>query len=114
MKNIQLLYTWEEINYVLAYDYSRHLWSYDIKFYLIGDEWHVGLDGPIISLESEVHHLSGVTDEHRTIIEQREKENRNFIAFQNCRKRTCICKKCDKFCGCDECGEKKTECIIKD
>lgn len=112
MKNVELLYRWEKVDRMLAYDYKLHLWFYDVKLYLIGDEWHIDLNGPVVSLESEVHHLRSVTDEHIALIKQREQENKNWAAFQNCRKRTCVCKKCVKFCNCGQCVEKKTKCVI--
>ena len=114
MKNVRLLYEYDDIKSALLYNYKIHTWVWDAKFYLVGGEWRVGLDGPICSLESEVNHLRDVTDEYIATIEQHEKENKRWVAFQNCRKRTCICKQCDKFCDCGQCVEKKNKCILKD
>lgn len=113
MKEIELLYSYENISKMLEYDYKLHTWMYDAKFYLVGDEWRVGLKGPACSLESEVHHLRNITDVQLSIIKQREKENENWVAYQNCRKRTCICKQCDKVCDCGQCVEKKSKCVLK-
>jgi hypothetical protein len=76
----------------------------------VGDKWCAKLDGtqPVGDLDKYQERL---INQFAARIEQRERENKNWIAYNKCRKRTCICKKnCIQFCSCGECKGKITDC----
>jgi hypothetical protein len=112
MKEIPFLHDKEEASTLLVYRYKSHAWEWDCKFWLVNDKWCARLDGthPVGELDENQAKL---IEEYTSIVEQREKENRNWIAFNQCRKRTCLCKSCDKFCSCNGCTEKITNCEHK-
>ncbi len=112
MKTVELLYRKEEANRMLIYDYKVHAWMWDAKFWLVGDKWCVEPNGEIIVGELRDDQVKDIR-EYIPIIEQHEKENQNWIAFQNCRKRTCVCKSCRKFCNCASCKGKINDCDQK-
>ena len=112
MRKIKLLYETEHINKMMSYYYDVHTWRYDVKFWLVGDKWCTNLDGQNIVGELEADQIE-VIQNSLPIIEQHEKENKNWIAFQNCKKRTCICKSCVKFCNCGSCKGKINHCDEK-
>lgn len=113
MKIVKLLYETEFINKILEYCYDVHSWRWDVKFWLVGNKWCTDLSGKNVVGELTISQIEMI-QKYVPIIEQHEKENNNWIAFQNCKKRTCICKKCDKFCACGQCVEKKIKCILND
>lgn len=111
MKKVGLLYKTEYVAKMLVYYYDVHAWRWDVKFWLIGDKWCIDLEGKSV-VGNLTTNQADIIQKYASIIEQHEKENRCWIAFQNCRKRTCICKSCDKFCKCDLCEGKKVKCEI--
>lgn len=110
MKTVELLYRVENTsNRLLIYVYEKHAWMYDVKFWLVGNKWCTELDGKNVVGELREYQIE-IIKEYTPIVEQHEKENENWLAFQNCRKRTCICKSCMKFCSCSSCKEKMSHC----
>lgn len=109
MNKVELLYKTENVSRILSYYYDVHTWKWDAKFWLVDNKWCTDLAG-----KNTVGDLTdGQAESIRKfmpIIEQHEKENCNWIAFQNCRKRTCICKFCKKICNCSSCKGKINDC----
>lgn len=112
MKNSKLLYEFEEASRMLLYHYDVHAWEWDVKFWLVGNKWCTDLDGKNVVGELTEYQAECI-QKYMPIIKQREKENRNWIAFQNCKKRTCICKSCIKICDCSSCKVKINDCDKK-
>lgn len=106
---MNLLYESEEASTLLIYRYEAHTWEWDCKFWIVGNKICADLEGkhPLGELDEE--HIEMI-EELTPIIEQREKENRNWIAFNKCRKKTCVCKDCMRLCNCEDCIKKKTVC----
>ena len=44
------------------------------------------------------------------VVEHREDENAAFLKHITCKKRSCVCKTCEKFCNCKDCVEKISVC----
>lgn len=91
---------------IMFYSYVLHTWVYDVKFYLVGENWCTDMSGE--------HVVGKLTDQQRNriaefadIIAEREAVNANHDAFLKCRKRSCVCYKCGKHCNCAGCGGKK-------
>lgn len=91
------------------YDYRIHKWIYDVKYYLNGNNWCMYLDGKSIIREAREQELEMVKL-HQKIIEEHERENAAWLAHKQCRKRSCVCKKCEKYCHCYDCVEKINDC----
>lgn len=106
---MKLLYQTEDINRILTYHYDVHAWRWDVKFWLVGNKWCSDLDGKNVVGELTDNQIK-VIKKYMPIIEQHEKENCNWISFQKCRKKTCICKSCNKFCNCNNCNGKIVSC----
>lgn len=113
MREIELLYKREYATEMLVYYYDVHAWRWDVKFWLVDNQWCTGLDGKNVVGDLTTNQAD-IIQKYASIIEQHEKENRSWIAFQNCRKRKCVCKSCDKFCKCDSCERKEVKCEIND
>lgn len=112
MKKVELLYRTEDVSQMLVYYYDVHAWMWDVKFWLVGDKWCTNLDGKNVVGELTEGQAKSI-QKYTPIIEQHEKENQNWLAFQNCKKRTCICKSCVKFCNCCSCKGKINDCDEK-
>jgi hypothetical protein len=109
MKSIDLLYENEYVSSMFAYRYKQHAWEYDCKFWIVDNKICTDLEGKH-SIGELYEDQVKLIEEYEPIIKQREKENRNWIAFNQCRKRTCMCKQCNKFCNCADCTGKITDC----
>ena len=109
MKNIELLYKTEDASTMLVYFYDVHAWKYDCKFWLVDGKWCTDLDGKIVVGELRKNEKE-LINKYDVIIKQHEKENQNYLAFYKCRKRTCICKSCEKYCDCGSCKGKINHC----
>lgn len=112
MKKIELLHQIESASWMLDYYYDVHAWRWDVKFWLVGDKWCTNLDGENVVGELTEGQAEAIR-RYTPIIEQHEKENQNWLTFQNCKKRTCICKSCVKFCNCGSCKGKINDCDKK-
>ena len=44
------------------------------------------------------------------VVKQREDENAAFLKHMTCKKRSCVCKNCEKSCNCKDCVEKVSVC----
>ena len=82
-----------------TYDYRIHKWIY----------WCIDLNGKNIVREARKQELEMVKL-HQKIIDKHERENAAWLNHKQCRKRNCICKKCEKYCHCYDCVEKIGEC----
>lgn len=92
-----------------TYDHRIHKWIYDMKYYLNGNNWCMYLDGKGIIREAREQELEMVKL-HQKIIEEHERENTAWFANKQCRKRSCVCKKCERYCHCHDCVEKISSC----
>lgn len=110
MKNINLPYKFDLFDLCIGYDYEKHLWVYDAKFYLVANKWCTDEKGKNSVSDELTKNQKEELDKYKPIVEKREKFNQSYLQHINCRKRTCICKKCQKFCYCYECNEKKIKC----
>lgn len=109
MKQQKLLYKRDTFSRMLEYDYEVHAWEWDQKFWLVNNNWCTNLNGNVVVSENNEDRIEMIK-KYTPIVEQHEKENRNWLAFINCRKRTCICKSCKKICRCDSCTGKLINC----
>lgn len=91
------------------YDYKIHKWIYDVKYYLNGDNWSIDLEGKDVVREAREQELKMV-EKHKKIIDECERENTAWLAHEQCRKRSCACKKCEKYCHCYNCDTKISKC----
>lgn len=96
-------------NSVFGYDYRIHMWVYDVKFYLNGNHWCLDENGKQPLRKVEEYELK-IMRKHMHIIEEHERENAAWLAHKQCRKRSCVCKKCEKYCHCYDCAEKVISC----
>lgn len=112
MLKVELLHKREEADRMHIYVYEVHSWLSDAKFWLVGDKWCTDLDGKNVVGELRDYEVELIR-KYTPVIEQHEKENQNWLAFQKCRKRTCICKSCVKFCNCSSCKGKINDCDKK-
>ena len=99
----------DALGLVLGYDYILHKWVYDVKYYLNGNNWCLDPEGENILREINDQETKIIARHQHTIIE-RERENAAWSNHKRCRKRSCICKKCDKYCHCYECTNKIDIC----
>ncbi len=112
MKIADLLHKSETASPMLVYHYDVHAWEYDCKFWLVNDKWCRDLDGKVVIARAQAGELELVS-QFAPVIGQHEKENENWLAYQKCRKRTCICKSCSRFCHCASCKGKLVDCDKK-
>ena len=72
------------------------------------------LEGKDVVREARVQELD-MLEKHQKIIDEHERENAAWLAHKQCRRRSCICKKCGRFCHCYNCNTKIRECdeVIK-
>lgn len=108
-KDIRLLYKRERASSMLEYHYDVHKWRYDNKFWLFDEVWCTDIDG-LHSVGKLQDSQNAAIRELASIIDQREKENHAWICFNQCRKRTCICKVCKRLCKCGSCDGKIASC----
>ena len=102
-------HTFDCFGSVIGYEYSTHMWVYDVKFYLIGDNWCFDEEGKRVIRKIEEYELK-IINKYRAIVEEHERENTAWLNHKQCRKRSCVCKKCEKYCHCYECEDKITLC----
>lgn len=102
-------YKSDSFGFVLGYDYRLHKWIYDVKFFLIDNNWCFDQEGKDIIREIDERELKAI-ERHKDIIEKHERENAAWLNHKQCRKRNCICKKCKKYCHCYNCVEKIGKC----
>lgn len=95
---------------VLGYDYNKHLWMYDCKYYLIDGFWVYMYTGEKMFelndfIKNEINNLQSIVDKKE--IEYQKKDQ-----YEICRKRTCRCKQCEIKCleHCVGCNEKIMDC----
>lgn len=94
---------------ILNYDYILHKWTYDAKYYLNGNDWCCTPDGNITVRRITEKELKRI-ERYKGVIEECERENTAWTNHKQCRKRSCICKKCEKYCHCYECMNKINAC----
>lgn len=94
---------------VLCYEYEIHKWIYDIKYYRNGNNWCLDPEGKMILREVTERELKAM-EQLQNVVDEREKENAAWLAHKQCRKRSCVCKKCEKYCHCYDCVDKITSC----
>lgn len=95
--------------FVLGYNYELHKWIYDVKYYLNENSWCLDPEGEMILREATEREL-GMMKQLQSIIDEHEKENAAWLAHRQCKKRNCVCKKCEKHCHCYNCTGKITSC----
>lgn len=108
-KKIELLYKTEQVDKMLTYVYGVNNWKYDNKYWLEEDNWCTPEGTCVGQLDDRDRKIMEMYQE---IIEKKKMMNNNWIAFQICLKRTCLCKSCGKFCNCANCQKKVTECDL--
>ena len=104
-----LPHTYDSFGFVLGYDFKRHKWEYDVKFYLVGNNWCRDPEGESVFREVTEREQKTIK-QYMPIVEAHEKENAAWLAQKHCRKRSCVCKKCEKSCHCSDCTNPFTEC----
>lgn len=109
MKNINPPNTFDYFGSVFGYDYQIHKWVYDVKFYLCRNHWCFDKERKRKCRTIDENELK-IIDKYNGVIEEHEKENAAWLAHKQCRKRSCVCKKCEKYCHCYDCVEKINEC----
>lgn len=102
-------HTFDCFGSIYGYEYRTHKWIYDVKFYLNGDMWCLDEEGEKLLRKVEEDELK-IIEQHKHIIEEHERENATWLAHKQCRKRSCVCKKCEKYCHCYDCVKKINEC----
>lgn len=94
---------------VWGYDYRVHKWVYDVKYYLNGSNWCLDPEGKLILREITERELKTI-ERLKDIVNTHERENAAWLNHKRCRKRNCVCKKCDKHCHCYDCVDKVSVC----
>ena len=115
-KYVNLPYKSED-HFMLVYDYSVHNWMYDSKFWLSKDKkhWCYVLHGEEVIVGDVNENTKNIMHKYETIIQERESINQSYLNHLQCRKRSCICKKCDMYCNCLACNDKAIKyCDKKD
>lgn len=110
--NINIPYKTETLDKILVYHYDVHMWRYDCKYWLANGMWCTDIDGNNVVgklNEKDLYDINAI----QHIITEREIENKKYISWMKCRKRTCICKQCNKMCHCDGCNGKILDCARK-
>lgn len=92
-----------------TYDYRIHKWIYDVKYYLNDNNWCMDQEGKDIIREAREQELEMVRL-HQEIIDKQERENAAWLAHKKCRKQSCVCKRCEKYCYCYDCAGKISSC----
>ena len=95
--------------FVLGYDYRVHKWVYDVKYYLNDNNWCLDPEGKMIFRQVTERELKSI-ERHQNIIDEHERKNVAWIKHKQCKKRSCICKKCEKYCYCYNCVDKIISC----
>lgn len=95
--------------FVLGYDYMVHKWVYDVKYYLNDNNWCLDSEGKIVLRQVTERELK-LIEQHQDIIDQHERENAAWMKHHKCRKRSCVCKKCEKYCHCYDCVDRISSC----
>ena len=93
----------------IVYDYHIHKWVYNVKYYLNGDDWCLDPEGTTILRKINEREL-GWIEKYKDLIEERERENVAWINQKQCRKRSFVCKKCEKYYHCYGCVDKINVC----
>lgn len=104
-----LIYKEERASTMMVYDYRIHRWCWDCKFYAVNGHWCVDTDGTCPIGEFTEKDLL-IIETYKSIIQEREQLNKAFVKFNNCRRRSCICKQCNKRCHCADCTVKILRC----
>ena len=108
-KNIMLPHKYDIFDSCFGYDYEKHLWIWDVKYYLIEKNWCGDDKGNFII--GEISDKQEKTIEKlMPVVKQREDENEAFLKHITCKKRSCVCKTCKKICNCKDCVEKISVC----
>lgn len=103
--------TFDCFNSVLGYSYRLHMWIWDVKFYLVDNNWCFDPEGENIIRQIDERELKEI-EKYKHFIEEHEKENISWTNHKQCRKRSCVCKKCKKYCHCYDCKNRISECDI--
>ena len=94
---------------IFCYDYRIHKLGYDVKCYLNDNNWCFDKEGKRIIRQITEQELK-ILDRYKDTVEKHERDNISWINHKQCRKRSCICKKCERCCHCYECVNKITTC----
>lgn len=105
VENMGMPHTFDCFGSVLGYEYRTHKWIYDVKFYLNGNMWCLDEKGKKPLRKIEENELK-IIEQRKHIVEEHERENAAWLAHKQCRKRSCVCKKCEKYCHCYDCVKK--------
>lgn len=104
---MDLPYKTETASRMLVYHYDIHRWKYDNKFWLSddGESWvqFIDEDGREDVVGKLMDGAKRTLKEYEPIIAERERINLAYSKHKTCRKRSCICKKCESYCYCDGC-----------
>ena len=101
--------TYDQFGFVLGYDYQLHMWIYDVKYYLIDNNWYFDPEGKEFLREISDRELKSI-ERHKNVIEEHERENTAWLNHKKCRKISCVCKRCEKYCHCYDCIDKIVIC----
>lgn len=104
-----LPYKYDSFGFVFVYDYHIHKWVYNVKYYLNGDDWCLDPEGTTILRKINEREL-GWIEKYKDLIEERERENVAWINQKQCRKRSFVCKKREKYYHCYGCVDKINVC----
>ena len=113
--DMDLPYKTEIFSRMLVYHYDVHRWKYDNKFWLSddGESWVQIIDGKEDVVGKLPDNIKRALKKYTPIITERERINSAYSKHQKCRKKSCICKKCDSYCYCDRCSNAMKECKKK-
>lgn len=79
------------------------------KYWLINGKWCTNMEGNNVVGKLDEKDLQNINVVQNIIVE-REIENKKYINWTKCRKRTCMCKQCSEKCYCDDCKGKILDC----
>lgn len=100
----------EAFNSVLGYDFDKNVWVFDAKYCLIDGWWcwPVTYEKLFKLSDTDLREI----EKYEDYIKMKESEYQSKDSFEECRKRSCLCKKCFVKCckHCCDCSDKILQC----
>ena len=108
MKKESVIYKFEAFTPMLGYNYIIHKWAYDCKYYLKDGYWCSEDDRKLFPQTENNRRM--IEEEYQRIVDTKEKANKAYQNNMYCKRRSCVCKKCQKYCHCYDCTDRFLQC----